>query len=386
LYYFCPTPSIRNFAYFIANLFTATLFHPVRTADFDYPLPPELIAQHPASTRDASRLLVLHRDGETLEHCSFPDLLNYLRRGDVLVLNDSKVLPARLRARNESTGGAFEILLLEEVARNDWWAMMRPAKRARPGTTLTVLDQNAAPAGIAATVAETNAEGHRRLQFACDSDVINELESLGEMPLPPYIRRLAGDRSPEDIERYQTVYARAAGSVAAPTAGLHFTEQLMSAISARGVQICYVTLHVGLGTFAPVKAEETEKHVMHHERFVVSTEMSNAINAAKSENRRVVAVGTTTVRVLETVARENDGKIAAGAGRTNIFIHPPAQFRVIDALVTNFHLPQSTLLMLVSAFASPGKTTGREVILRAYAEAVRERYSFFSYGDAMLIL
>ena len=372
----------------------------MRVADFEFHLPEELIAQQPAPTRDASRLLVLLRENARVEHKKFRDVLEIFQRGEVLVLNDSRVIPARLRGVNSITSGAFEILLLEENARNDWWAMMRPGKRARVGTEIFLTDVHGERTEISATVIEVNSEGHRRLRFdqrassvravgvpptPSEFNIINELEKLGELPLPPYIRRAPHQQSEEDHTRYQTVFARDHGSVAAPTAGLHFTEELLCEIKQRGVEICHVTLHVGLGTFAPVKADDVKDHVMHHERYHVTDEVAEKINAAKSEGRRVIAVGTTSVRVLESVALEHDGKIIAGTGRTNIFIRPPYRFRIVDALLTNFHLPRSTLLMLVSAFASPNEMSGREKILAAYDEAVRERYRFFSYGDAMLI-
>ena len=372
-------------------------------ADFHFPLPEQLIGQHPAPHRDTSRLLVFRRNSGETEHRRFRDLLYHLQSGDVLVLNDSRVIPARLRAINPKTGGAFEVLLLEENSRNDWWAMMRPGKRARIGSELMLVDLRGQPSAISATVIGMNAEGHRRLKFQCsasaplanDFDISNALDELGEVPLPPYIRRAERNterdtptsrESLEDRTRYQTVYAAEKGSVAAPTAGLHFTEELLEEIRKCGVHICHVTLHVGLGTFAPVKAERLEEHVMHYERFNVSSEVAAEINRAKGEGRRVIAVGTTSVRVLESLARGYDGKIIAGSGRTNIFIYPPFRFRIVDALITNFHLPRSTLLMLVSAFAAPGETAGREKILAVYAQAVKERYRFFSYGDAMLIL
>ncbi len=358
----------------------------MRVADFDFHLPHELIAQHPTPARDASRLLILKRPDGVIDHGHFKDLLQHLGAGDVLVLNNSRVIPARLRAANSTTGGRFEVLLLEENSRNDWWAMMRPAKRARVGSTLRVLDQNHQPGAMDATVAETNAEGHRRLLFTGPGDVGDLLDELGETPLPPYIERGERDLATEDRARYQTVYARDKGSVAAPTAGLHFTTELLAEIRARGIEVCFITLHVGPGTFAPVKAERVEDHRMHFERFHVDDEAARMINAAKSQHRRVVAVGTTTVRVLEMLAREHHGKVAAGSGRTNIFIFPPFAFRIVDALLTNFHLPRSTLLMLVSAFAAPDETSGRERILSAYQKAVQQRYRFFSYGDAMLIL
>ncbi|HWN96128.1 MAG TPA: tRNA preQ1(34) S-adenosylmethionine ribosyltransferase-isomerase QueA [Methylomirabilota bacterium] len=368
----------------------------MRAAEFDFHLPEELIAQQPSSTRDSSRLLTLHRNEKRVSHGTFPDLLNHLAAGDVLVLNNSKVVPARLRSVNPVTGGAFEILLLEENSRNDWWAMMRPAKRARIGTEFSLIDRRGERSAVSATVLETNQEGHRRLIFRSavrvpmapwpEFDISKLLDDFGEVPLPPYIKRGAGHSSTDDRTRYQTVYAKEKGSIAAPTAGLHFTDQLLAQICARGVEICYLTLHVGLGTFAPVKTDDINEHRMHFERFHVDESTAQKVNAAKQAQRRVVAVGTTSVRVLEALALQHNGRIAAGSGRTNIFIHPPFQFRVVDALVTNFHLPRSTLLMLVSAFASPGETSGCKKILAAYAEAVMQRYRFFSYGDAMLIV
>jgi S-adenosylmethionine:tRNA ribosyltransferase-isomerase len=351
----------------------------VRTADFNYELPPELIAQKPMPARDQSRLCVLDRATGQVAHRRFPDLLEYLNAGDVLVLNDSRVIPARLRALNPKTGGHFEVLLLEEVAQNNWWAMMKPGKRARVGTKIKILDLQKSVTAIEAEVEEVNEEGHRRLSFTNTRNILDELDRIGEVPVPPYIERATPQV--EDRDRYQTVYAHDAGSVAAPTAGLHFTKELLDKIRARGVKVCFVTLHVGLGTFAPVKADKLEEHIMHEERFNISDESAALINGAN----RVVAVGTTTVRVLESVAERNGGTIVSGSGRTKIFIYPPFEFKVVDALVTNFHLPCSTLLMLVSAFSAPGQTRGREMILNTYAEAVRERYRFFSYGDAMLI-
>jgi len=356
----------------------------MRTADFDFVLPPELIAQHPAPKRDDSRLLVLNRDSGRTEHRRFRDLLEFLRAGDVLVLNNSRVIPARLRGANALTGGQFEILLLEENTINDWWAMLRPARRARVGTQITIHDPMGNPAGIRAAVVETNDEGLRRLKFSGAPDIGDQLERLGETPLPPYIHR--AHELPEDRERYQTIFARNGGSVAAPTAGLHFTPELLEQLRGRGVQVCFVTLHVGPGTFLPVKTETLAGHKLHKERFEVGEETARIINEARNSGRRVIAVGTTTVRVLESVAALNNRKIVKNAGKTRIFIHPPFQFQIVDALLTNFHLPRSTLLMLVSAFAAPGETQGREMILAAYTGAIRERYRFYSYGDAMLIL
>ena len=357
----------------------------MRTADFNFDLPPGLIAQHPAPQRDESRLLVLHRTNENIEHRHFRDLPGVFRAGDVLVLNNSRVIPARLRGANARTGGKFEILLLEEKAANDWWVMLRPGKSARVGTQI-VFHGNRQITRIRATVVEVNDEGHRRLQFSGTPDISHELDRLGEVPLPPYITRANPDEMGEDKERYQTIYARTDGSVAAPTAGLHFTGKLLDEIRARGVTICFVTLHIGPGTFAPVKTETLAAHKMHEERFELGEETAHAVNEAKSTGRRVFAVGTTTVRVLESIAARNNGKLNVYKGRTHIFIYPPFQFQIVDALLTNFHLPCSTLLMLVSAFAAPGETRGREMVLSAYAEAIRKRYRFFSYGDAMLIL
>lgn len=355
----------------------------MQTSDFDFSLPPELIAQQPAPHRDQSRLLVLHRASAQIAHRQFSDLLEYLHPGDLLVLNDSRVIPARLRGLNEATGGQLEVLLVEEVAAGQWWALLRPGKRARVGAKILILDKHQRSSPLQAVVREINPEGHRLLQFSGPRNVGDELESLGEIPLPPYIRRPA--EQPADRERYQTVYANPPGSVAAPTAGLHFTPELLDRIRARGVETRFVTLHVGLGTFAPVKTEDLASHVMHDERFVIGAETARAIAAAKNEGRRVWAVGTTTVRVLESAARAGAGHVIAGGARTSIFIHPPFQFQIVDALVTNFHLPRSTLLMLASAFAAPGGTEGRALILRAYREAISQNYRFFSYGDAMLL-
>jgi len=301
----------------------------------------------------------------------------------VLVLNNSRVIPARLRGNNSITNGKFEILLVEEYAPNDWQAMIRPGKSARIGTQI-VLSKGNKKTPVCATVAEIDPEGYRRLKFSGTKNILDELEALGEIPLPPYIQRdgeIAGDK-----ERYQTVFAKSAGSVAAPTAGLHFTEKMLDEIRGRGIKICFVTLHVGPGTFLPVKAENLSGHTMHEEWFELGEETVRAISEAKDSGHRIVAVGTTTVRVLESVAGRNAGKLNVHKGKTNIFIYPPHQFQIVDALLTNFHLPCSTLLMLVSAFASPGGVRGREMILSVYAEAIRERYRFFSYGDAMLIL
>ena len=397
----------------------------MQTEDFNFELPDELIAQRPLPERDASRLMVIERSTGQLRHRKFRALLEYLKEGDVLVLNNSKVIPARLRGVNPRTGGKFEMLLLEEMAVNDWWAMLKPGKRAGLDAEIELVNHDGMNAGIRARVAEVNEEGHRRLKFSGIADLRERLDELGEVPLPPYISRhsahantsgylhnsatpapsseeRAGERRPlastfayptssvgqkeDDKLRYQTVYAQPPGSVAAPTAGLHFTKELLEEIKSRGVKIVHVTLHVGPGTFAPVKTKELSKHLMHEERFELSSEAASVINEAKKNGARIFAVGTTAIRVLETVAARNGGRLVAGSGRTKLFLYPPALFLIADALVTNFHLPHSTLLMLVSAFAAPGETRGREMILQAYAEAIRERYRFFSYGDAMLIL
>jgi len=356
----------------------------VNTSDFDYVLPQELIAQAPAPERDASRLMHLNRQTGHLEHRVFRDIVELLRPGDLLVMNNSRVIRARLRGMRE-TGGQFEILLLSENGLNDWWVMMKPAGRVKPGALLRFTDINGAPSEITATVHEKNPQGHVRLQFAGTSDLHSALEYVGEVPLPPYIAREQARVCRQDAVRYQTVYADPPGSVAAPTAGLHFTVPLLSELKRKGVETQFVTLHVGPGTFAPVKVENLDEHPMHEERFELSAPTAVAIQKAQRENRRVVAVGTTSVRVLESAASLNNGRIVATKGATRLFIHPPYDFKVVNALVTNFHLPKSTLLMLVSAMAAPGRTTGRELVLGAYAEAIRERYRFFSYGDAMFI-
>ena len=358
----------------------------MRTLDFDYFLPPELIAQVPAPVRDASRLLVLHRDSGQIEHRRFTDLLAFLQQGDVLVLNNSRVIPARLRGVNAKTGGQFELLLLEELGLNDWWVMLRPGKRAREGTRILLKKSDQSLTSIEATVIDKNEEGHRRVVFKGVPNILDITNELGEVPLPPYIQRNDSADLRHDTDRYQTVYARPPGSVAAPTAGLHFTQTFLEQIRERGVLVRFVTLHVGLGTFAPVKAEELSAHTMHEERYEIGNETAEAINRARANKQKVIAVGTTSLRVLETVGHDSAGMIQPGRGRTRIFIYPPCQFKTVDALLTNFHLPRSTLVMLVSAFAAPGKTTGRETILAAYAEAIQKRYRFFSYGDAMLIV
>lgn len=358
----------------------------MQTKDFDYDLPKDRIAQWPTPEREQSRLLVFHRSDGRIVHRQFPDLVDYLQRGDALVLNDSRVIPARLRGHKPNSGGLVEVLLLEENSLNDWWAMLRPGKRVRTGTKIVLRKSAEESPAVQAVVREKNSEGHCRLTFSGLRNISDDLARLGEVPLPPYIERVPNTGNVNDRERYQTVYAHAPGSVAAPTAGLHFTHEMLGRIRSRGVRICPVTLHVGLGTFAPVKAAKLEEHAMHEERYEISAETAQAVNQTKSAGGRVLAAGTTAVRVLETVAQLHDGKLVESSGRTRIFIHPPYDFKVADALLTNFHLPQSTLLMLVSAFATPKELRGREMILSAYQEAIRERYRFFSYGDAMLII
>ena len=356
----------------------------MQISDFDFFLPPELIAQRPPPRRDASRLLVLNRITKVIEHRMFSDLPGILRPDDLLVLNNSKVLRARLRAQKAATGGRFELLLLEEIVTNEWWCLLRPAKRAALDSTLTLIECDGRQTSIVARILGKVADGTRRVRFDGTSDIRDELDHLGEVPLPPYIER-NGPPTPEDAERYQTIYARAPGSVAAPTAGLHFTAELLEAIKERGIETTEVTLHVGLGTFAPVKEIDLSQHQMHEEQFVVSAEAAEAVARAKIGKHRIVAVGTTAVRVLESAAGSDGEPIKSREGRTRIFIYPPYKFRSADALLTNFHLPRSTLLMLTSAFACPGGAGGRDLVMQAYGEAIRERYRFFSYGDAMLI-
>ena len=357
----------------------------MRTADFDYFLPPELIAQHPLPQRDLSRLLVFNRSTRSIEHKSFHDFPAFFSPGDLLVVNNSKVVPARLRALKKATGARIEVFLLEEISPSEWWCLLKPGKRVQPGTQLTLLDRTKSETSISAQIEEKNDEGHYRLSFSSQNPLRLEFNRIGEVPLPPYIERQGTGPAEEDDQRYQTVFARSEGSVAAPTAGLHFTPQILDSIRQAGATIAEVTLHVGLGTFAPVKTDSLESHIMHEERFSLSAETAEAILECKRRGKKVFAAGTTSLRVLETVAAQTDG-IRATDGSTRLFLYPPAEFRLVDALLTNFHLPQSTLLMLISAFAAPGSTDGIDWIRRAYAEAIRERYRFFSYGDAMLIL
>ena len=341
----------------------------MRTSDFVYELPEELIAQDPLPDRSASRLLLLDRESGAVTHGRFPDLLDELRPSDCLVINDSRVIPARLFGKKKDTGAAVEVLLLKRGADDIWETLVRPGKKCRPGAELVFGNGE-----LSATVTDVAEDGGRYIQFHYQGIFEEILDSLGEMPLPPYIKHKLADR-----ERYQTVYAVHDGSAAAPTAGLHFTKELLEEISARGTKIARVTLHVGLGTFRPVKAEEITDHHMHSEFYTVSDEAAGLINETKARGGRVICVGTTSCRTIESAADE-EGCVKAGSGWTDIFIYPGYSFRVMDGLLTNFHLPSSTLMMLVSAFA------GREAVLAAYREAVEEKYRFFSFGDAMLIL
>ena len=343
----------------------------MQTSDFYYDLPPELIAQTPAQPRDSSRLLCLGRASGAMEHRHFRDLPGLLRPGDLLVLNNTKVLPARLIGTRAGTGGACELLLLREAEKDVWECLSRPAKRLKTGNTVIFGDGS-----LTGTIEESLDEGLKIVRFAHDAVTLYEkLDAFGKMPLPPYITQELGDN-----DSYQTVYARHVGSAAAPTAGLHFTPGLMQALEEKDVQIAEVTLHVGLGTFRPVQAETVEEHQMHSEWYSIDNVTADLVNKTRENGGRVIAVGTTSCRTLETVAAQNNGAIVPGSGNTSIFIYPGYSFRAIDGLVTNFHLPESTLIMLVSAFC------GRENTLAAYREAVELQYRFFSFGDAMLII
>lgn len=339
----------------------------MKTSDFYFDLPPELIAQTPLPRRDASRLLALDRDTGKTRHMRFYDLPSLLRPGDCLVLNDSRVLPARLIGKRAGDG-ACEVLLLIDRGEKVWECLVRPGKKLRPGAKVTFGD-----GALSAEVVGEVEGGNRLVRFDYDGIFLETLERLGKMPLPPYIKEEL-----EDSERYQTVYSKVVGSAAAPTAGLHFTPELLEKIRAMGVQVCYVTLHVGLGTFRPVKAENLDEHEMHSEYCVIPQETADVVNETRRAGGRVICVGTTSCRTIESWGAE-DGTLKASAGWTNIFIYPGYRFKVLDALITNFHLPESTLIMLVSALA------GREHVLAAYQEAVQARYRFFSFGDAMFI-
>ncbi|MBS6952064.1 MAG: tRNA preQ1(34) S-adenosylmethionine ribosyltransferase-isomerase QueA [Enterocloster asparagiformis] len=336
--------------------------------DFNFDLPQELIAQDPLDDRASSRLLVLDKDTGAVTHRVFRDIVEYLRPGDCLVINDTKVIPARLMGVKEDTGAKIEVLLLKRRENDIWETLVKPGKKAKPGTTISFGDGL-----LTGTVVETVDDGNRLIQFHYEGIFEEILDQLGQMPLPPYITHQLKDKN-----RYQTVYAKHEGSAAAPTAGLHFTKELLQEIEDMGVKIAHVTLHVGLGTFRPVKVENVLDHHMHSEFYVVEEAEAAKVNETKAAGGRVVCVGTTSCRTVESAATE-DGVLKAGTGWTEIFIYPGYRFKILDALITNFHLPESTLVMLVSALA------GREHILAAYEEAIRERYRFFSFGDAMLI-
>ncbi|WP_240376458.1 tRNA preQ1(34) S-adenosylmethionine ribosyltransferase-isomerase QueA [Bacillus piscicola] len=337
--------------------------------DFDFILPNELIAQTPLKKRDASRMLVLDPDVKQLQHEMFPALLDYLEAGDCLVLNDTKVLPARLFGAKE-TGGQVEVLLLNQEKNDTWETLVKPAKRVKAGTTLSFGDGK-----LTAECIKVLDHGGRVLKFYYEGVFLEILEQLGEMPLPPYIKEKLAEK-----DRYQTVYAKHDGSAAAPTAGLHFTDELLDQIRQKGVQVAYITLHVGLGTFRPVSAETVQEHHMHEEYFQISQETAEILNNTRRTGKKIVAVGTTSARTLETAARDGKGIFTKESGWTDIFIYPGFTFQGLDALLTNFHLPKSTLVMLVSALA------GKEFLLSAYEEAVKKEYRFFSFGDAMLIM
>ncbi|MBR6444645.1 MAG: tRNA preQ1(34) S-adenosylmethionine ribosyltransferase-isomerase QueA [Firmicutes bacterium] len=351
----------------------------MRVDDFDYYLPQELIAQRPAEKRDGSRLLVVDRKSGKTEHRLFCDIIDYLEEGDHLILNDSKVLPARIFGERKGTGAKIEFLLIKRIKDDRWETMVRPGRRVKPGDTI-VFGEGAEGKKLEAEVLDYGTDGTRIVEFSYDGIFMERLEELGKMPLPPYIERQSDD---EDRDRYQTVYCREEGSVAAPTAGLHFTEELLKKAEDKGVKLCYVTLHVGIGTFRPVKADNVEDHHMHFEEYHIDEETAESINRAKQEGRRIISVGTTSTRTVESAAYFDEDKgiwqVKSGPGSTDIFIYPGYEFRIIESLITNFHLPKSTLLMLISALYD------REKILEVYEEAVREKYRFFSYGDAMFI-
>ncbi|MCD7724796.1 MAG: tRNA preQ1(34) S-adenosylmethionine ribosyltransferase-isomerase QueA [Clostridiales bacterium] len=340
----------------------------LKKSDFYFDLPEELIAQNPLEDRSSSRLLTLDKNSGRIEHHIFREIIDYLRPGDCLVLNNTRVLPARLMGIKEDTGASIEVLLLKRRQKDIWETLVKPGKKARPGAVISFGDGS-----LKAEVLEVVEEGNRLIRFTYEGIFEEVLDRLGEMPLPPYITHKLQDKN-----RYQTVYAKYDGSAAAPTAGLHFTRELLNRIADKGIDIAYVTLHVGLGTFRPVKTDNILEHHMHSEYYQVTEEAAEKINRAKAGGNRVICVGTTSCRTVESAAGE-DGIVKAGCDNTEIFIYPGYRFRVLDCLITNFHLPESTLVMLVSALA------GREQVLSAYEEAIRERYRFFSFGDAMFI-
>lgn len=338
-------------------------------SDFDYELPKELIAQTPLKDRAASRLMVINPNTGRIAHHHFSDIINYLNPGDCLVLNDTKVLPARLIGHKEETGAKIELLLLKQTEGDTWECLAKPAKRLHQGAHVQFGDGR-----LEAVCAQELDEGRRLVTFHYEGIFYEVLEALGKMPLPPYIKKQL-----DDPNMYQTVYAKHRGSAAAPTAGLHFTEELLKAIEKKGVHIVFITLHVGLGTFRPVKVEKIEDHNMHSEFYQMSAQSAEILTKARAEGHRIIACGTTVIRTLETITAKYDGKYQEASGWTDIFIYPGFRYRAIDAMITNFHLPKSTLIMLVAAFA------GRDFILKTYQEAVKEKYRFFSFGDAMFI-
>lgn len=339
----------------------------MKTSDFLYELPESRIAQHPVEPRDHARLMVLSKKDGSVEHRHFYDVIDYLNPGDVLVVNETRVIPARLLGERVPSGGACEVFLLKQLAPKKWETLVRPGRRLREGAQVSFGDRR-----LTAVIGETTQAGGRIVDFQCEGPFEAALDALGEMPLPPYIHEKLMDK-----ERYQTVYARQEGSAAAPTAGLHFTPALLDRIRAKGVEVVPILLHVGLGTFRPVKVDDVETHEMHSEYYEVTPDAADRVNAARARGSRIIAVGTTSVRTLESACE--DGKLVAKKGDTNIFIYPGYEYKLVDCLITNFHLPGSTLIMLVSAFY------GRERTLAAYEEAVREAYRFYSFGDAMLI-
>ena len=338
----------------------------MKLSDFNYDLPQNLIAQKPLEKRDTSRLMVLNKQTGEVKHEVFKDIINYLNKGDCVVLNDTRVLPARLYGMREDTGSPIEFLLLNRKERDIWEVILKPGRRAKVGKRFVFGNE------LRAEVLDIVNDGNRLVKFEYDGLFENILDKLGEMPLPPYITEKL-----EDKERYQTVYSKNDGSAAAPTAGLHFTDELLNEIRAKGVNVAFVTLHVGLGTFRPVKVEDINTHKMHSEFYVIDEKSAELINSTKENGKNVIAVGTTSSRTLETIAQ--NGRVTASSGWTDIFIYPPYEFKIVDKLITNFHLPESTLLMLISALA------GRENVLNAYQKAIEEEYRFFSFGDAMLI-
>ena len=340
----------------------------MKVSDFNFDLPEELIAQHPLEKRDASRLMVLDKNTGVIEHKSFHDVIEYLNEGDTLVLNNTRVMPARLIGEKEGTGGKIEFLLLKRIEGDKWECLAKPGKRAKIGQTFTFGEGK-----LKCKVIDIIEEGNRIIEFSYEGIFEQVLDELGEMPLPPYITEKLDDR-----ERYQTVYSKEKGSAAAPTAGLHFTNELLEEIKAKGVNIAYLTLHVGLGTFRPVKVDDINEHIMHSEYYQLDKENADIINETKKRGNRIIAVGTTSTRTLETIGDEN-GFVREQSGWTDIFIYPGYKYKVIDELITNFHLPESTLIMLVSALA------GKENVMNAYNTAVKERYRFFSFGDSMII-